>query len=111
MCNYYGSGGKRACSIHYIDYKTLEMLLLMDIQCKAMLAQNSPTTLKERIMAQEIAASQEQMNTLRAALTALDKHLVLVVGQAGIVQLREQGERFRPRSRLRPAHEPLRGRA
>lgn len=75
MCNRYGSGGKMACSMHYINYKTLETLLLMDIQCKAALAQNSPAALKERIMAQKNAASQEQRNTLRATLTALDKRL------------------------------------
>lgn len=75
ICNRYGTGGKSACSIHYINYKTLETLLLMDIRCKAALAQNSPAALKERIMAQKNAASQEQRNTLRVTLTALDKRL------------------------------------
>ena len=74
-CGRYVSGGKTVCSAHIMNQRVLTQLLLMDIQCKAMLAQNSPAALKERIMAQKNAASQEQRNTLRATLTALDKRL------------------------------------
>lgn len=76
MCNHYASGGKKACSIHYINYKTVVQLLLLDIRYKAMLAQNSPDTLKEKILAQKNAASMEQTKTLKATLSGLDKRLV-----------------------------------
>ena len=75
MCNRYGSGGKVACSIHYINCKVLTKLLLLDIHAKAMLAQNSPAALKEKILAQKNAASLEQTKALRATLAAVDKRL------------------------------------
>lgn len=74
-CNRYMSGGKAVCSSHYINYKTLTQLLLLDIRAKAMLAQKSPATLREKILAQKNAASLEQTKTLRATLAALDKRL------------------------------------
>ena len=75
MCNRYGCGGKAACSSHYINCNTLTKLLLLDIRAKAMLAQNSPTALKEKILAQKNAASLEQTKALRATLAAVDKRL------------------------------------
>lgn len=75
MCNHYASGGKSACSIHYINCKTLTELLLLDIRCKAMLAQNSPEALKAKILEQKNAASMEQTKTLKATLSGLDKRL------------------------------------
>ena len=75
ICNRYGSGGKVACSIHYIDCKVLTKLLLLDIHAKAMLAQSSPAALKEKILAQKNAASLEQTKALRATLAAVDKRL------------------------------------
>ena len=75
MCNRYGSGGKVACSMHYINCKVLTKLLLLDIHAKAMLAQNSPAALKEKILAQKNAASMEQTKALRATLAAVDKRL------------------------------------
>ena len=74
-CGRYVSGGKTVCTAHIMNQRVLTELLLMDIRYKAMLAQNNPADLKERIMAQKNAASQEQWNTLRATLTALDKRL------------------------------------
>ncbi len=74
-CNRYMCGGKVACSAHYINHKTLTALLLMDIRYKAMLAQNSPDTLRARILEHRNAASQEQANTLRVNLAVLDKRL------------------------------------
>ena len=75
MCNRYGSGGKVACSSHYINCNMLTKLLLLDIRCKATLAQSSPSALKEKILAQKNTASLEQTKTLRATLAALDKRL------------------------------------
>lgn len=75
MCNRYGCGGKTACSSHYINCKVLTELVLMDIQCKAMLAQRSPKALKEKILAQKNAATLEQTKTLKAMLAGLDKRL------------------------------------
>ena len=75
MCNRYGCGGKAACSSHYINCNTLTKLLLLDIHAKAMLAQNSPAALKEKILAQKNAASLEQTKALRATLAAVDKRL------------------------------------
>ncbi len=75
MCNRYGCGGKAACSSHYINCNTLTKLLLLDIHAKAMLAQNSPAALKEKILAQKNAASMEQTKALLATLAAVDKRL------------------------------------
>ena len=41
--------------MHYINCKVLTKLLLLDIHAKAMLAQNSPVALKEKILAQKNA--------------------------------------------------------
>lgn len=72
-CNRYMSGGKVVCSAHYINYKVLVELLLIDIRYKAMLAQNSPKVLKAKILAQKNAASMEQTKALKATLSGLDK--------------------------------------
>lgn len=74
-CNRYMNGGKAVCTSHYINCKVLTKLLLLDIHAKAMLAQNSPTALKEKILAQKNAASMEQTKALRATLAAVDKRL------------------------------------
>lgn len=74
-CNHYASGGKIACSGHIINQRVLVELLLLDIHAKAMLAQNSPAALREKIMAQKNAASMEQTKALRATLAAVDKRL------------------------------------
>lgn len=69
------SGDKAVCTSHYINYKVLTELLLLNIRYKVMLAQNSPDVLKECIMTQKNTASVEQTKALRATLTALDKWL------------------------------------
>ena len=74
-CNRYAAGGKTACSGHIINQRVLVELLLLDIHAKAMLAQNSPAALKEKILAQKNAASMEQTKALRATLTVVDKRL------------------------------------
>ncbi len=74
-CNRYAAGGKNACSGHIINQRVLVELLLLDIHAKAMLAQNSPAALKEKILAQKNAASMEQTKALRATLAAVDKRL------------------------------------
>ena len=74
-CNRYAAGGKNACSGHIINQRVLVELLLLDIHAKAMLAQNSPAALKEKILAQKNAASMEQIKALRATLAAVDKRL------------------------------------
>ena len=75
MCSRYGCGGKAACSSHYTNCNTLTKLLLLDIHAKAMLTQNSPAALKEKILAQKNASSLEQAKALRATLAAVDKRL------------------------------------
>ena len=75
-CNRYMSGGKAVCTSHYINYKVLTELLLLDIRYKAALAQNAPAALREKILAQKNAANLEQTKTLRATLAALEKRLV-----------------------------------
>lgn len=74
-CNRYMNGGKAVCTSHYINCKVLTKLLLLDIHAKAMLAQNSPAALKEKILAQKNAANMEQTKALRATLAAVDKRL------------------------------------
>ena len=75
-CNRYMSGGKAVCTSHYINYRVLTELLLLDIRYKAALAQNAPAALREKILAQKNAANLEQTKTLRATLAALEKRLV-----------------------------------
>ena len=75
MCNRYASGGKDACTIHYINQKVLTEIVLTDIRNKAFFAQQSREALKERILAKKESANAERANTLKAELSALDKRL------------------------------------
>ena len=75
VCNRYASGGKNACSSHYINQKVLAQIVLTDIRCKAMWAQNSRDKLRERILAQKESAGQEKARTLQAELSAIDRRL------------------------------------
>ncbi len=75
VCNRYASGGKNACSSHYINQKVLEQVVLLDIRIKAMLAQNDSTSLKEKIRKQKQSADAEQLQSLQATLTAVEKRL------------------------------------
>lgn len=74
-CNRYAAGGKTACSGHIISQRILIELLLIDIRFKALLAQNQPDALKDKIMTQKNAAGLEQRKTLQATMDALDKRL------------------------------------
>ncbi len=75
VCNRYASGSKNACSSHYINQKVLEQVVLLDIRIKAMLAQNDSTSLKEKIRKQKQSADAEQLQSLQATLTAVEKRL------------------------------------
>ncbi len=75
VCNRYASGGKNACSSHYINQKVLTQIVLTDIRCKAMWAQNSREKLRERILAQKESAGREKLRTLQAELSAIDRRL------------------------------------
>ena len=74
-CNRFMSGGKIACSSHYINEKALVAVVLTDIRNKAFFAQQSREALKERILAKKESANAERANTLKAELSALDKRL------------------------------------
>ena len=75
VCNRYASGGKNACSSHYINQKVLMQIVMTDIRCKAMWAQNSRETLRTQLLAREQSASVERTRTLQAELNAIDKRL------------------------------------
>ena len=75
VCNRYASGGKNACSSHYINQKVLTQIVMTDIRCKAMWAQNSRETLRTRLLAREQNASVERTRTLQAELNAIGKRL------------------------------------
>ena len=75
VCNRYASGGKNACSSHYINQKVLTQIVMTDIRCKAMWAQNSRETLRTQLLAREQATSAERTRTLQAELNALGKRL------------------------------------
>ena len=75
VCNRYASGGKNACSSHYINQKVLTQIVLTDIRCKAMWAQNSREKLREKILAQKESAGREKLRTLQAELSAIDRRL------------------------------------
>ncbi len=74
-CGRYVNGGKSVCTAHIMNQRVLIELLLIDIRFKAILAQNSPDALKEKILAQKNAASLEQTKTLQMTMAALDKRL------------------------------------
>lgn len=75
VCNRYASGGKNACSSHYINQKALTQIVLTDIRCKAMWAQNGREKLREKILAQKESAGREKARTLQAELSAIDRRL------------------------------------
>ena len=75
VCNRYASGGKNACSSHYINQKVLTQIVMTDIRCKAMWAQNSRETLRTQLLAREQNASVERTRTLQVELTAICKRL------------------------------------
>ena len=75
VCNRYASGGKNACSSHYINQKVLTQIVMTDIRCKAMWAQNSRETLRAQLLAREQSASVERTRTLHAELNAIGKRL------------------------------------
>ena len=75
VCNRYASGGKNACSSHYINQKELTQIVLTGIRCKAMWAQNSRETLRTQLLAREQNASAERTRTLQAELNAIGKRL------------------------------------
>ena len=75
VCNRYASGGKNACSSHYINQKVLTQIVMTDIRCKAMWAQNSRETLRTQLLAREQNASAERTRTLQAELNAIGKRL------------------------------------
>ena len=75
VCNRYASGGKNACSSHYINQKMLIQVVMTDIRCKAIWAQNSREMLREQILARKESASREKVRTLQAELAAIDKRL------------------------------------
>jgi len=74
-CGRYASGGKSVCTAHIMNQRVLIELLLIDIRFKAMLAQNGPSALKEKILAQKNASNVEQAKTLQVTMAALDKRL------------------------------------
>ena len=75
VCNRYASGGKNACASHYINPKTLIHIVLTDIRCKAMWAQNDRETLRELLLAREQSASMERTKALQAEVKAISKRL------------------------------------
>lgn len=75
VCNRYASGGKNACASHYINQKTLIHIVLTDIRCKAMWAQNDRETLRELLLAREQSASMERTKALQAEVNAISKRL------------------------------------
>ena len=75
VCNRYASGGKNACSSHYINQKVLTQIVMTDIRCKAMWAQNSRETLRTQLLAREQNASAERTRTLQAELNAIGKRI------------------------------------
>ena len=73
VCNRYASGGKNACSSHYINQNLITQKVMTDIRSKAMWAQNSRETLRTQLLAREQDASAERTRTLQAELNAIGK--------------------------------------
>ena len=53
----------------------MTQIVLTDIRCKAMWAQNSREKLREKILAQKESAGREKLRTLQAELSAIDRRL------------------------------------
>lgn len=75
VCNRYASGGKNACSSHYINQKTLAQVVLLDIRSKSMWAQFGRNEIREKLLAQKESAGRERAKTLQAELSAIDRRL------------------------------------
>ncbi|MCD7856299.1 MAG: recombinase family protein [Clostridiales bacterium] len=75
ICNRYGCGGKTACSAHVLNQRVITNIVLLDIQLKAMWAQNNPEDLKEKIRQQKHAADAEQIRSQKAMLSSIEKRL------------------------------------
>lgn len=76
LCNRYMSGGRQACSSHYINQRLLVELVTLDIRTKAVFAQNNPDELRDKLLEKREAASMEQTRAMQTTLAALDKRLV-----------------------------------
>ncbi|MCD7802321.1 MAG: recombinase family protein, partial [Clostridiales bacterium] len=74
-CSRYASGGKSICSAHILSQRVITNIVLLDIQLKAIWAQNDPETLREKIRQQKHAADAEQLRSLKGSLTAIEKRL------------------------------------
>ena len=75
VCNRYASGGKDACSSHYINQKALAHVVLLDIRSKSMWAQFGRAEIREKLLAQKESAGREKTKTLQAELSAIDRRL------------------------------------
>lgn len=75
LCNRYMSGGRQACSSHYINQRLLVELVTLDIRTKAVFAQNNPDELRDKLLEKREAASMEQTRAMQTTLAALDKRL------------------------------------
>lgn len=75
VCNRYAAGGKNACLSHYINQKVLIQIVLADIRCKALWAQNDRENLREQLLAREQTANMERTRTLQAELNAIGKRM------------------------------------
>ena len=53
----------------------MTQVVLTDIRCKAMWAQNGREKLREKILAQKESAGREKLRTLQAELSAIDRRL------------------------------------
>ena len=72
-----GEAVRAAVKLGYrlIDTAQVMQIVLMDIRCKAMWAQNSRETLRTQLLAREQDASAERTRTLQAELNAIGKRL------------------------------------
>ena len=66
VCNRYASGGKDACSSHYINQKALAQVVLVDIRSKSMWAQFGRAEIREKLLAQKESAGRERTKTLQS---------------------------------------------
>ena len=53
----------------------MTQIVLTDIRCKAIWAQNSREKLREKILAQKESAGREKLKTLQAELSAIERRL------------------------------------
>ena len=98
VCNRYASGGKNACSSHYINQKVLTQIVLTDIRCKAIVVLKVIAPVES--CAVKIPIPGDEVNTMLGQVPS--QHGSIEFGQCSVVA--GQPLRFQQRCLLHQRH-------